>query len=131
MHVPFSYVRCPSCGSTFDTAASIARLDNGIPKPCLQTDQDRTAGFMPAPVLHSWKDIAAYVGRGVRTTQRWEHDLGLPVHRPKQRERSAVLAFPEEINEWLRRTPVGLPPRPALSGGERMVHGPSRALHEH
>jgi hypothetical protein len=40
--------------------------------------------------------------------QRWEHHLGLPVHRAGDRERSAVIAFPEEIDEWLHRTPVGL-----------------------
>jgi hypothetical protein len=55
--------------------------------------------------LNSWKDIATYVGRGVRTVQRWESHFGLPVHRPKGKERSAVLAFPEEISEWLHRTP--------------------------
>ena len=31
--------------------------------------------------LDSWKVIAAYLGRGVRTVQRWERDEGLPVHR--------------------------------------------------
>ena len=31
--------------------------------------------------LDSWKEIAAYLGRGVRTVQRWEREEGLPVHR--------------------------------------------------
>lgn len=63
---------------------------------------------MPAKseVLNSWKEIAAYMGRGVRTVQRWEHDLQLPVHRPKGRDRSAVLAFPNELDYWLQQTPV-------------------------
>ncbi len=30
-------------------------------------------------VLNSWKEIACYLGRGVRTVQRYERDLGLPV----------------------------------------------------
>src|SRR3954463_10845884 len=34
-----------------------------------------------APRLDSWKEIAAYLRRGVRTVQRWERDEGLPVHR--------------------------------------------------
>jgi hypothetical protein len=55
--------------------------------------------------LQSWKEIAAYVGRGVRTVQRWEHDLGLPVHRPQGKDHSAVLAFPEEISSWMHCTP--------------------------
>ena len=33
-------------------------------------------------VLSSWKDIAKYMGKGVRTVQRWERHLGLPVRRP-------------------------------------------------
>jgi hypothetical protein len=57
-------------------------------------------------VLHSWKDISKYVGRGVRTVQRWEQDLGFPVHRPRGKERSAVMAFASEIDEWLRNTPI-------------------------
>ncbi len=57
-------------------------------------------------ILNSWKEIASYLGRGVRTVQRWERDLGLPVHRPKGRDRSAVLAFPEELQKWLQDTPV-------------------------
>jgi len=57
-------------------------------------------------VLNSWKEIAAYMGRGVRTVQRWEATLGLPVHRPKGKDRSAVLALAEELDTWLRRTPV-------------------------
>lgn len=57
-------------------------------------------------ILNSWKEIANYLGRGVRTVQRWERDLRLPVHRPKGKDRSAVLAFPEELNAWLQQTPV-------------------------
>jgi hypothetical protein len=57
-------------------------------------------------ILNSWKEIANYLGRGVRTVQRWERDSGLPVHRPKGKDRSAVLAFPEELNAWLQQTPM-------------------------
>lgn len=60
----------------------------------------------PARVLNSWKEIAAYLGRGVRTVQRWEQELNLPVHRPRGAERSAVLAFPRELDQWLARTPL-------------------------
>ncbi len=50
--------------------------------------------------LNGWKEIAMYVGRGVRTVQRWE-SLGLPVRRPKSRLRSAVLCSTEELDAWL------------------------------
>ncbi|MBZ5629289.1 MAG: hypothetical protein LAO06_10545 [Acidobacteriia bacterium] len=62
--------------------------------------------FAKAAVLNSWKEIAGYLDRGVRTVQRWEHDLNLPVHRPKGKDRSAVLAFPAELDGWLVNTPV-------------------------
>jgi hypothetical protein len=59
-----------------------------------------------APILNSWKQIAAYLGRGVRTVQRWERNFGLPVHRPIGHDRSAVVAVIDEVNAWLRSTPV-------------------------
>ncbi len=52
-------------------------------------------------ILNGWKEIANYMGRGVRTVQRWE-SLGLPVRRPKPRIRSAVLCRSEEIDIWLK-----------------------------
>lgn len=67
-------------------------------------------GDAPAPkstVLNSWKEIANFLGRGVRTAQRWEHDLHMPVRRPRGRSRSAVLAIPQEIETWLLSAPTG------------------------
>src|SRR5690349_4445174 len=58
-----------------------------------------------ARILNSWKEIASYLGRGVRTVQRYEEKLGLPVHRPAAKNRSAVVAFSDEIERWLRNTP--------------------------
>jgi hypothetical protein len=123
MHVAFSYVRCPSCGSTFQPDATVAPPENGISKTCSQTDQgQRGAMFAPRFVLHSWKEIAAYLGLSVRTAQRWGHDLRLPVHRPNHRDRrGAVFAFSEEIDGWLHSTPVGLPRKPTVPCGERTV----------
>ncbi len=57
-------------------------------------------------ILNSWKEVAAYLGRGVRTAQRWEHDLGLPVHHQGGTRHSAVAAIPEELDGWLHRTPL-------------------------
>ena len=59
----------------------------------------------PSRILNSWKEIASYLGRGVRTIQRYEEKLGLPVHRPVGRERTAVLAFADELEQWLRNSP--------------------------
>ena len=55
-------------------------------------------------VLQSWKEIARYLNRGVRTVQRWEAHFGLPIHRPSGRFRSAVLALPSELDQWLAHT---------------------------
>ena len=51
--------------------------------------------------LNSWKDIANYMGRGVRTVQRYESQLGLPVRRPAGRSRSSVIARREDIDNWV------------------------------
>ncbi len=55
-----------------------------------------------AKVLTSWKEIAHYVGKGVRTVQRWERQFSLPVRRLNSEGHHAVLAIPEEIDAWLR-----------------------------
>lgn len=54
-----------------------------------------------APILASWKEIANYLGKGVRTVQRWERTIGLPVRRPAAGNSSIVLAYTAEIDEWL------------------------------
>jgi hypothetical protein len=60
-----------------------------------------------APVLNSWKEIATYLGRGVRTVQRYERDFHLPVRRVGGKSRKAVVALPGDIDDWLRSAPVG------------------------
>ena len=55
-----------------------------------------------AKVLHSWKEIAAYLGKGVRTVQRWEELFGLPVKRPtKTATKGTVVASTDELDQWL------------------------------
>lgn len=51
-------------------------------------------------ILNGWKEIANHMGRGVRTVQRWEA-LGLPIHRPNSRLRSAVVTTSDEVDRWL------------------------------
>jgi hypothetical protein len=58
-------------------------------------------------ILGSWKDIASYLGKGVRTVQRWERTLNLPVRRPPGAKRGVVMAFPAELDAWARRHPEG------------------------
>jgi hypothetical protein len=54
------------------------------------------------PVLTSWKEIAQYVRKGIRTVQRWERDFGFPVRRTKPGEKGSVLAIPREIDSWVK-----------------------------
>jgi hypothetical protein len=54
-----------------------------------------------ATVLTSWKEIARYMGKGVRTVQRWEQDFGLPVRRPQGSTKKAVLARPCDLDAWI------------------------------
>jgi Tol biopolymer transport system component len=55
--------------------------------------------------LDSWKEIADYLGRDVRTVSRWEKEKNLPVHRVPGGKRQAVFAFRNEIDAWLRMQP--------------------------
>jgi len=50
--------------------------------------------------LESWKEIAAYLDRGVRTVQRWEKREGLPVLRHAHDKLGTVYAFKSEIDKW-------------------------------
>ena len=59
---------------------------------------------MSRQILNGWKEISNHIARGVRTAQRWEVRLGMPVHRPALKDRSAVVAFTDELDRWLSRT---------------------------
>ena len=52
--------------------------------------------------LDSWKEIADYLARDVRTVRRWERERSLPVHRMPGGGRAVVYAFRSEIDGWLR-----------------------------
>jgi Tfp pilus assembly protein PilF len=57
------------------------------------TDADR---------LDSWKEIASYLRRSLRTAQRWERDAGLPVRRVGGNG-GAVYAFRSDLDAWWQR----------------------------
>ena len=71
--------------------------------------------------LDSWKEIAAYLGRGIRTVQRWEREEGLPVRRLPHAERGSVFADPAELTDWWNSrqiAPTEKPPLAAAAGVE-------------
>jgi TolB-like protein/tetratricopeptide (TPR) repeat protein len=53
--------------------------------------------------LNSWKEIASYFDRDVRTVQLWEKKEGLPVHRHEHDARSSVYAVPSELEHWFNQ----------------------------
>lgn len=55
--------------------------------------------------LDSWKAIAAYLDRDVRTVMRWSNTQGLPVHRVAGGRGRSVFAFSHELDAWLLGQP--------------------------
>jgi Tol biopolymer transport system component len=67
----------------------------------------------PRDRLDSWKEIAAYLGRGIRTVQRWEREEGLPVHRLAHDKRGSVYAQRDELSAWWESRRVTLASQPS------------------
>jgi hypothetical protein len=65
--------------------------------------------------LDSWKEIAAFLGRGVRTVQRWEREEGLPVHRLAHAERGSVFADPAELTDWWKSRQITAAAKPSIA----------------
>jgi TolB-like protein/Tfp pilus assembly protein PilF len=79
---------------------------------------------LPEKKLISWKEIAAHLGREVRTVQRWETTEGLPVHRHEHQKKSTVYAYPSELDEWVRnRQPADDPEADAAFAREQELSG--------
>jgi hypothetical protein len=66
--------------------------------------------------LNGWKEIAAHLGKGVRTVQRWERELGLPVHRMRTGNGEILWATAKEIGEWQRDLEPDAPGESATPG---------------
>ena len=59
-----------------------------------------TGGASSEDRLDSWKEIAAYLGREVRTVQGWEKTEALPIHRHQHARQGTVYAFRSELDAW-------------------------------
>src|SRR5882762_6740107 len=92
-------------------------LENGVPP-------SPEGSPLSEKKLVSWKEIAAHLGREVRTVQRWEKTEGLPVHRHEHQKKSTVYAYPSELDEWIRkRQPVDDPEADAAFAREQELSG--------
>ena len=87
-----------------------------------QKNMDGAEGASTETALESWKEIAAYLQRDVRTVTRWEKSEGLPIHRHLHKSRSSVYAYPSELDAW--RT--GRKPQEEVISGRRWW-GPAHA----
>jgi hypothetical protein len=56
--------------------------------------------------LSGWKEISNYLGRGVRTIQRYEREFGFPVRRPAGKSHGAVIATKAEVDAWVAASPI-------------------------
>jgi TolB-like protein/Flp pilus assembly protein TadD len=72
-----------------------AQMDSNRPDQA-----SRTAETSGDERLDSWKEIASYLKREVRTLHRWEAHEGLPIHRHLHKERGSVYAYKSELDSW-------------------------------
>lgn len=100
--------------------------------------------------LDSWKEIASFFGRQVRTVQLWEKREGLPVRRHHHKKLGSVFASRSELCAWqmarsatepgpetaadesgwqVVRLPVHAPVEEARSAGIRILALPFDAIH--
>jgi hypothetical protein len=56
---------------------------------------------MQNEILSGWKEVADFLGKGVRTVQRYEGELGLPVRRPAGKSKGSVIAAKAELRDWV------------------------------
>jgi len=68
--------------------------------PLESMKKERSFPFDNANRLDSWKEIACYLNRNVRTVQRWEAFESMPVHRHLHAKSGSVHAFRSELEDW-------------------------------
>ena len=58
--------------------------------------------------LNSWKEIAIYLDRDVRTVQRWEKEESLPIHRHLHNTQVSIYGYRSEVDTWLENRSIAL-----------------------
>jgi Tol biopolymer transport system component len=81
-------------GVTRQTSYSSVRLN--VLYMIVKTVSVPSSGPSPTDRLDSWKEIASYLRKGVRTVQRWEREERLPIHRLA----GNVFAYQTELDAW-------------------------------
>ncbi len=75
--------------------------------------------------LDSWKEIAAYLNRSVRTVTRWEREESLPVHRHLHSKSGSVYAYKAELDHWWKNRGVSVDTSDSADPSSRF-RGPRR-----
>jgi len=73
-------------------------------------NQDRNLSPGSDDRLDTWKEIACYLNRNVRTAQRWEASESMPVHRHLHAKSGSVHAFRSELDSWRKERSYCSPP---------------------
>lgn len=71
--------------------------------------------------LDSWKEIASFLKRGVRTVQRWEREESLPVRRHQHRKLGSVYASRLEVAAWWESRGRTLDPLENAGPGQKKI----------
>jgi hypothetical protein len=70
-------------------------------------------------ILSGWKEIANYLRKGVRTVQRYERELQLPIRRPANKSTGSVVATKSELDGWIAAIPSRPDPPPKIWPSEQ------------
>lgn len=69
--------------------------------------------------LDSWKSVASFLRRDIRTVQRWEANEGLPVYRLRSSRRGPIYAYKTEIEAWWKARESTLRQRQPVVGNSQ------------
>lgn len=86
---------------------------NSAPKNAINPGEGFASGTrVESRKLSSWKEIASYLNRDVRTAQRWEKQEELPVRRLLHAQRGSVFAYTADLDDWIeaRTAPAAAQP---------------------
>ncbi|HEY6350067.1 MAG TPA: tetratricopeptide repeat protein [Candidatus Angelobacter sp.] len=75
-----------------------------------------SASRSSADRLDSWKEIASYLRRDVRTVQRWEKKERLPVYRHQHDKLGSVYAYKGELEVWFKTRQQEVPEALSVPG---------------
>jgi hypothetical protein len=76
-----------------------------IPRTARLGSKVSLVGIRKTEILCGWKSIAKFMGRKIRTVQRYERELDLPIRRPGRTLRASVLAVKAELAGWVSAIP--------------------------